>query len=181
MHKFLIPISLLCFAAVRTVLAQETAPASGAVASPSPAIEPPQLIPAPPMPAPSGVNTGPSGAPDLSQLDEAFKPAPMSKEAQEYKLRVEWRQLQNRTENDAAVTEAKDYAEAAPTDLEKRHRLRAYYETYYKRMRALAETPEMKAYLDAQMNGHIGMLAQPRVRPTPTPTPTPAARKSVKP
>jgi hypothetical protein len=146
-------------------------PAAEASPAPSPAIEPPQLIPAPPLPSPEGVNTGPSGMPDLSQLDQAFKQAPASKEAQEFKLRVEWRQLQNRTTNDPVVVGAREHAEAATTDLEKRERLRAYYRTFYRRMRSLAASPEMKAYLDSQMTGHLALTAQPRVRPTPTPKP----------
>jgi hypothetical protein len=151
---------------------------SPTAASPSiaPGIEPPQLIPAPPLPAPTGVNTGPSGVPDLSQLDEAFKQSPANKAAQEYKLHVEWRQLENRTANDEEVVAAKEHAEAARTDLEKRQRLRAYYDTYYRRMRALAQSAEMKAYLEREKTAHIAMLAQPRVRPTPAPTPTPSRR-----
>ena len=144
-------------------------PAQAAAPSATPAIEPPELIPSPPLPPPGGTNLSPSapGLPDLSQLDAAFKQSPLGKAAQEYKLHVEWRKLQNRTTNDAEVLAAKASAEAATTDLEKRERLRIYYDTYFRRMRTLAETAEMKTYLVAKQTEHIARLAQPRVRPSP--------------
>jgi hypothetical protein len=83
-----------------------------------------------------------------------------------------WRQLKNRTVNDPDVQAAKKYAQAARTDLEKRNRLRNYYEVYYQRMSALATTPELKLALQALKETHQGMLAQPRVRPSPTPVPS---------
>jgi hypothetical protein len=117
----------------------------------------------------------PSGSPeipDVSQLDEIFKQTSMGKAADEFRRHVEWRRLQNEVANDPAVVTAKKAAEAARTDLEKRRRLSDYYNVYYKRMEALAETPDMKAALDALKAGHLAWLAQPRVRPTPTPSPT---------
>jgi hypothetical protein len=61
--------------------------------------------------------------------------------------------------------------------LEKRKRLRSYYELYYQRMSALATTPELKVALQALKETHQAALAQPRVRPSPTPeisgTPSP--------
>jgi hypothetical protein len=61
--------------------------------------------------------------------------------------------------------------------LEKRKRLRNYYEVYYQRMSALATTPQLKLALQALKDVHQTMLAQPRVRPSPTPelsgTPSP--------
>ena len=62
-------------------------------------------------------------------------------------MRIEGRQLRNQTVNDPAVQAAKRYAQSAPTDLEKRHRLRDYYDVYYQRMSALAMTPEIKTTL----------------------------------
>jgi hypothetical protein len=79
--------------------------------------------------------------------------------------------------NDPQVQAAQAYAQAAPTDLEKRNRLRNYYNIYYERMSALATTPEIKLALQGLKSSHQGALAQPRVRPTPdtsTPTPTPS-------
>ena len=127
------------------------------------------LIPAP-QSSPAGSNAGaPLGPnmPDLSQLDQIFKQTTPGKEAVEYRAHVEWRTLKNRIVNDPTVISAKAYAEAASTDLEKRNRLRIYYETFYARMRALASTPEMVKYLDTMKTAHLGLLDQPRVRPTP--------------
>ncbi|PYL76262.1 MAG: hypothetical protein DMF26_06440, partial [Verrucomicrobia bacterium] len=87
----------------------------------------------------------------------------------------------NRTVNDAEVQAAKKYAQAARTDLEKRNRLRNYYDIYYQRMSALATTPELKLALQALKTAQQSMLDQPRVRPSPTagpsgtPSPTPTS------
>ena len=128
-----------------------------------------------PTPSPLPPN-GPE-LPDISQLDQNFsKPRSLGTQADEARVHVEWRQLKNRTVNDPAVQTAKAYALAARTDLEKRNRLRNYYNIYYERMSALATTPEIKLALQALKTSHQGMLDQPRVRPTPTPegaTPTP--------
>jgi len=115
--------------------------------------------------------------PELSQLDEIFKQTSLGKTADEYRMHVEWRKLQNQVANDPAVVAAKKTAASARTDLEKRKRLGDYYNIYYERMQALAGTPEMKAALDGFKAGHLGMLIQPRVRPSPSPAPsaTPAA------
>jgi len=83
-----------------------------------------------------------------------------------------WRQLKNRTVNDPEVQAAAKYAQAARTDLEKRKRLRSYYDVYYQRMSALATTPELKVALQALKDVHQNMLIQPRVRPSPTPEPS---------
>jgi hypothetical protein len=115
--------------------------------------------------------------PEISQLDQNFsKPRSLGPQADALRVQKEWRQLKNRTVNDPAVQAAKAYAQAARTDLEKRNRLRNYYNIYYGRMSALAATPEIKVALQALKTSHQGMLDQPRVRPSPTPegaTPTP--------
>jgi hypothetical protein len=117
--------------------------------------------------------------PELSQLDEIFKQTSLGKTADEYRMHVEWRKLQNQVANDPSVVAAKKTAQATHTDLEKRKRLGDYYKIYYERMQALAATPEMKAALDGFKAGHLAMLVQPRVRPTPSPassaTPAPSA------
>jgi hypothetical protein len=122
--------------------------------------------------------------PELSQLDQAFnKPKSLGKEADELRMHTEWRQLKNRTVNDPRVQAAKAFAQAARTDLEKRNRLRDYYNVYYERMSALANTVEIKLALEALKTSHQGLLAQPRVRPTPdtsTPTPTPSGTPAAK-
>jgi hypothetical protein len=127
---------------------------------------------------PSSEPNGPE-LPEISQLDQTFsKPKSLGKDADALRVHIEWRQLKNRTVNDPVVQMAKAYAEAARTDLEKRERLRAYYEVYYQRMSALATTPEVKLALQPLKTIHQYFLAQPRVRPSPTPegaspTPTP--------
>jgi hypothetical protein len=128
-------------------------------------------------PTPSPVPPNGPELPEISQLDQNFsKPRSLGKEADEARVHVEWRQLRNRTVNDPAVQAAKAFAQAARTDLEKRNRLRNYYNVYYERMSALATTPEIKLALQALKTSHQGLLDQPRVRPSPTPegaTPTP--------
>jgi hypothetical protein len=123
--------------------------------------------------------------PELKQLEETFKPKSLGKDADALRVHVEWRQLKNRTVNDPAVQAAKAYAQAARTDLEKRNRLRNYYDIYYQRMSDLASTPEIKLALQALKTTHQSLLAQPRVRPSPTPegatptvTATPAKKKA---
>ena len=120
-----------------------------------------------PTPPPNGPEL-----PELKQLDESFKPKSLGKDADTLQLHALWRQLKNRTVNDPDVQAAKKYAQGARTDLEKRNRLRNYYEIYYQRMSALATTPELKVALQALKESHEGFLAQPRVRPSPTPEPS---------
>jgi hypothetical protein len=127
--------------------------------------------PVTPSPPPNGPEL-----PELKQLDETFKPPSLGTDAEATKLRVEWRQLRNQTVNDPVVQAAKAFAQAARTDLEKRNRLRDYYNIYYQRMSALTTNVEIKLALEAFKGGHQSALAQPRVRPSPTPegaTPTP--------
>jgi hypothetical protein len=73
--------------------------------------------------------------------------------------------------NDPEVVAAKKAAESSRTDLEKRQRLRDYYNIYYERMKARAESPEMKIALDASKAAHLTLLNQSRVRPSPSPAP----------
>jgi hypothetical protein len=131
-----------------------------------------QLEPTPPPVPPNGPEL-----PEISQLDQNFsKPRSLGREADEARVHIEWRQLRNRTVNDPAVQAAKAFAQAARTDLERRNRLRDYYNIYYERMSALAATPEIKLALQALKTSHQVLLDQPRVRPSPTPegfTPTP--------
>jgi hypothetical protein len=125
-----------------------------------------------PTPPPNGPEL-----PDLKLLDDSFKPKSLGPDADTLKVHVLWRELKNRTVNDPEVQAARKYAQAAPTDLEKRNRLRNYYEIYYQRMSALATTPELKLSLQALKTAQQSILAQPRVRPTPdtsTPSPTPS-------
>jgi len=115
--------------------------------------------------------------PELSQLDEAFKPPSLGKEGDERRLHIEWRQLKNQVVNDPEVRAAKATAQAARTDLDKRNRLRDYYSVYYERMSALAASAEMKLALEGLKSSHVALLSQPNVRPStdgsvPSPSPT---------
>jgi len=111
----------------------------------------------------------------LSQLDAAFQESPLGQAAEEQRLHIEWRQLQNRTAQDPEVVAAKKAAARARTDLEKRARLRVYYTIHYAKMRALASSPALKSYLDAKKAASLGGLAQPRVRPEITPDSDPGS------
>jgi hypothetical protein len=131
-----------------------------------------------PSPPPNGPEL-----PELKQLDETFKPPSLGTDADATKFRVEWRQLRNQTVNDPAVQAAKAFAQVARTDLEKRNRLRDYYNIYYQRMSALTTNVEIKLALEAFKGTHQSVLAQPRVRPSPTPegaTPTPVVKPAQK-
>jgi hypothetical protein len=136
-----------------------------------------------PTPSPQPPN-GPD-LPEISKLDQNFsKPRSLGPQADELRVHREWRQLKNRTVNDPEVQAAKAYAQSARTDLEKRNRLRNYYDVYYQRMSALATTPELKLALQSLKTSHENLLNQPRVRPTPdtsapssTPSSTPAPKK----
>jgi len=120
-----------------------------------------------PTPPPNGPEL-----PELKQLDDRFKPKSLGKDADTLRVHVLWRELKNRTVNDPEVQAAKKYAQAARTDLEKRNRLRNYYDIYYQRMSVLATTPELKLALQALKTDHQNILQQPHVRPSPTPEPS---------
>ena len=91
----------------------------------------------------------------------------MGKEADDIKRHLELRRLANQVVGDPAIVGAKAEAQAVKTDLEKREKLRVYYNLYYGRMGALASTPELKTYVETMKTAHLALLAQPRVRPTP--------------
>jgi hypothetical protein len=128
-----------------------------------------------PQPRPTAVE---AKIPERAQIDEAFKQNSLGKEADERRLHIEWRQLQNQIVNEPDIVAAKRSAEFARTDLEKRQRLRDYYALYYGRMRVMARSAEMKTALDQLRIAHLSHSTQPRVRhesdsdlPTPSPTP----------
>ena len=126
------------------------------------------VAPVPPESAERQANTiHPRGpiAPELSQLDEGFKQAPETQIAQEYRLHLAWRGLQNRIANEPEIVAAKNATRTAPTDLEKRARVREYYNILYGRMISLADTPELKNYLNGKKAAAIAEWGQPRVRP----------------
>jgi hypothetical protein len=129
-------------------------------------------------PAPVPTATAEPSIPERSQIDEIFKQTSLGKDADESRLHLEWRQLQNQVVNEPDIVAAKRAAETTRTDLEKRQRLRDYYDLYYGRMRVLARSAEMKTALDQLKVAHLSQLTQARVRhetdsglPTPSPTP----------
>lgn len=123
-----------------------------------------------PLPTPAAT----PNVPELSQLDEVFSQTTLGKTADEYRTRVQLRKLQNKVANEPAVVAAKKAAESARTDLEKRERLRDYYNIYYGRMAAYASSAELKKALNESKAEHLKRLAQPRVRPSAVPSSTSA-------
>ncbi len=157
-----IALALVCKAQVATDPGLQPAPAPGATAIPSIAPEP--------------------TIPERAQIDEIFKETSLGKEADERRLHLEWRELENRVVNDPDVVAAKRAADTARTDLEKRQLLRAYYDLYYGRMRAMASSEEMKTSLDQLKAAHVSRTSQHRVRPLedaslPTVSPTPKKKE----
>jgi len=130
----------------------------------APQILPPLPQSAAPLPSPM------PKIPALEELDQMFKQSSLGKAADEARLRQQCRELSNKTINDSDLIAARSFAESAPTDLLKRQRLRAYYTMFYDRMRAKAQTPELKSYIDARKGQHLGALAQNKVRPSPSPS-----------
>ena len=121
--------------------------------------------------------------PERAQIDQIFKQTSLGREADERRLHIEWRELANRVVNDPDIVAAKKAADTAHTDLEKRQRLRAYYDLYYGRMCTLASSSEMKTALDQLRLAHVGKTSQHRVRPVedaslPTPSPTPKKKEN---
>ena len=146
-----------------------SSPAPKAEISPAPspsasaAVEPPSLIPPDILSAPASLPPIPA-APDLGQLNSFFKQTSLGKAADEHRLHLQMSELETRIRNDADLHAMKAAANEAPTDLERRHRLRAYYELYYRKLRGLASSPDLKAYLTAQEAAHELTLLQPHVR-----------------
>ena len=127
-------------------------------------------LPPNPQPVPS------ASIPEISDIDQLFKQTSLGKDADEERMHTEWRQLANRMTNDPEVIAAKKSANSARTDIEKRERLRAYYNLYYGKMRSLASSEEMKRALDTVKQEHLSHINQPRVRhETDGALPTPSA------
>ena len=118
--------------------------------------------------------------PELETLDQAFNQTGLGKDADELRARVEMRKLQNQVAHEPDVIAAKAAANAATTDLEKRERLRAYYEKTYGLMSQRASSAGVKAAIDNAKKEHLAHLAQPRVRPGSGETPAPTPKKKKK-
>jgi hypothetical protein len=116
--------------------------------------------------------------PELSQLDEVFKQTSLGTKADQSRMHIEWRRLRNRVANDPQIVAAKKAADAARTDLEKRERLRRYYNLYYTRMEELTDRAEIKAGLQNMKSQHLGLADQNRVRPSPSPSASSSAAGS---
>jgi hypothetical protein len=162
----------------RLIFAQEPPlPSSSATAAPSPSVRPELSIPDIPVdvePSPLVPNTSPApkkNLPSITELDSAFQHSPLIQAVEEQRLHLEWRKLQNRVSQEADVIAAKKAINSARTDREKRELRRAYYKIFYGRIQALAEAPDVKAYVEQRKKEAINGLAQPRLRPEPTPRP----------
>jgi hypothetical protein len=162
------------------VIAQgQEPPLPAATATPGPSVRPELNIPDIPMPvepAPLVPNASTSATPkknlpSLTELDSAFQHSSLGQAVEEQRLHLEWRKLKNRTAQDPEILAAKKAAASARTEVEKRELMRAYYKIFYARMQALAEAPDVKAYLAQKKTEAINGLAQPHVRPEPTPRP----------
>ena len=131
-----------------------------------------------PQATPPSATAPQATVPERAQIDEIFKQTSLGKEVDQRRLHIEWRQLQNQIVNEPDIVAAKRSTELARTDLEKRQRLRDYYDLYYGRMHIQARSAEMKTALDQLRIAHLSQITQPRVRhetdsglPTPSPTP----------
>ena len=177
MIPFRFCLATLCFSAV-AAFAQTPAPVDPSVqaanaetaasaAAPSPSatvpVEPPSLIPPNILPPPLSLPKTPA-APEIEQLNSYFKSTSLGKKADEHRLHVQMVALEARIRNDADLHELKAAALRAPTDLERRHRLKEYYGLYFAKLRARAGTPALKEYLEAQEATRKLTLLQPRVR-----------------
>ena len=149
--------------------------------TPLPITPPPLLIPRDILALPEGSPVRPN-VPAVSELDQGFKPAPLSPAAEIQRKHLEWRRLRNAVQNDRDIKAALQAATEARTDLEKRKLFGRYYDLFYDRMMARA-APDMKSYLLDRKREAVGALPQPRVRPgvtmsetagvTPSPTVAP--------
>jgi hypothetical protein len=142
---------------------QANAPAPTPSPSPTAPIEPPSLIPENILPAPNSLPKIPS-TPDLEALNAFFKQSSLGKQADEQRLHLETAKLEVQIRNDSELHQLRAEALRQRTDLDRRHRLRTYYQVYYKKLRDLAATPELKAHISAEEAARELSLLQPRVR-----------------
>jgi regulator of replication initiation timing len=158
-------------------------PAATSTPAPNPSVRPELNIPDIPLevePSPLVPNSSPApkkNLPSISELDSVFGHSSLGQAVEEQRLHLEWRKLKNRASLDPEVIAAKKAVDTARprTDVEKRNLMRAYYKVFYAHMQALAETPEIKPYLEQKKREALNSLAQPTLRPDPTPTPSPSA------
>jgi hypothetical protein len=175
----------LCLLAILSALgttslyAQEPPlPAATATPAANPSARPELNIPDIPIeiePSPLVPNSSPAPkktVPSISELDSVFGHSPLGQAVEEQRLHLEWRKLQNRASQESEVLAAKKAIAAGRTDVERRELTRAYYKLFYGRMVALADKPDVKAYLEQKKKESLNSLAQPHVRPEPSPRST---------
>ena len=139
----------------------EIPPASPTIAP----IEPPSLIPPNSLPGPDAASLPQIPAtPELQLLNSLFKQSSLGKAADEHRLHVQMAELETHIRNDEDLHKLKRSAFDAGTDLERRHRLRVYYDLYFRKLRGRAAPPELRDYVAAQAASHELTLLQPRVR-----------------
>lgn len=188
MKRLFRAILAISAASLAAALAQEMAPPSMNMESPKPEASPTasaSATSATPVTSTSTTTIPPvptippdlPDVPELSKLDEAFKQTSLGKAADENRIRIECRRLQNQIANEPAIVTAKKAAEEAPTDLEKRDRLREFYNLSYGRMEKLASSAETRKALEEIKAEHLKMIDQPRVRPVPGGTIPPVSKK----
>ena len=145
---------------------QATPVPAATAASPASAVPSPELIPSDvlPMPDASPLPGAATQLPSIEQLNEELKPKPLSKAAENFRMKIEWRKLRNQAQNDPAVKAAHAAADRAHTDLERRKLLAKYFNAFFDKMIALGP-PEMRQYLNARRLDQLRSLPQARVRP----------------
>jgi hypothetical protein len=180
--KFFLPLSVILAVAVTVRIGAQSSPnptpasspaaavnppANAPLPAPSPsptaAIEPPSLIPENILPPPNSLPQVPR-TPDLEALNAFFKQTSLGKKADEQRLHLATAKLEVQIRNDPDLHRLWADALRQRTDLDRRHRLRIYYPAYYKKLRNLAATPELKAHISAEEAGRELSLLQPRVR-----------------
>ena len=167
-------LALMMAIATQFVAAQEPPlPAATPTPNAAPSVRPELNIPDIPIePQPLVPNTSATpkkSVPSIQELDTAFQHSSLGAAVEEQRLHLEWRKLKNRAADDPEVVAAKKAIDGARTDPEKRELTRAYYRIFYAHMQALAETAEVKGYLEQRKKEAINSLAQPHIRPEPTP------------
>ncbi|HEY2140220.1 MAG TPA: hypothetical protein VGH00_09080 [Chthoniobacterales bacterium] len=172
-------VAALVFSVAALHAQEPPLPAATETPAPSPSGRPRLEIPdipmevEPPTLVPNTLATPKKTMPSMTELDAAFQHSSLGQAAEEQRLHLEWRKLQNRASVDPEVVAAKKAIPTARTDVDKRNLMRAYYKIYYAHMQALAETAEIKAYVEQKKKEILNGLTQPHVRPEPTPRPSP--------
>ena len=170
-------VSLIILSLLAAVVAAQEPPLPAATPTPNaaPSVRPELNIPDIPIePQPLVPNTSATpkkSLPSIQELDTAFQHSSLGAAVEEQRLHLEWRKLKNRAADDPEVVAAKKAIDRARTDPEKRELTRAYYRIFYAHMQALAETAEVKGYVEQKKKEAINSLAQPHIRPEPTPHP----------